>query len=48
MGEGTDEEERNTEQNGMDGSCPTHGWVGTHELFGELEKREVCQWSEMV
>lgn len=37
MDGGTDEEERN---NGVEqsGSCPTHGWVGKHELFGELER----------
>lgn len=22
----------------QNGSCPTHSWVGKHELFGELER----------
>ena len=37
MDGGVDEEERNNgvEQNG---SCPTHGRVGKHESFGELER----------
>lgn len=36
MGEGLNEEDRNTEWNRME-VCPTHGWVGKHGLFGELE-----------
>lgn len=39
MDGGMDEEKEKYggEQNG---SCPTHGRVGKHELFGELEKEK--------
>lgn len=39
MGGGMDEEEEKFggEQNG---SCPTDGWVGKHEQFGELKKKK--------
>lgn len=37
--EGMDEKE---EEHGgeEDGSCPTHGWVGRHEPFEELESEK--------
>lgn len=38
MGGRTDKKDRED----WNGSCPTHGWEGKHELFGDLKEENVA------